>query len=97
MLNGPKWYLVSDTEVRYSLSMTLRYIKKLPFNYFKEFRTSKTLGRLRLAFTEIQGDFTCYNSHLLTLGTLHSQNSAYGGPIYKYHIRMWACSDTSSY
>ncbi len=42
----------------------------------------KNLGRLWLAYTELQGDFTCYNSHLLTLGTLHSQNSAYGGPIY---------------
>ncbi len=42
----------------------------------------KNLGRLWLAYTELQGDFTCYNSYLLTLGTLHSQNSAYSGPIY---------------
>ncbi len=42
----------------------------------------KNLGRLWLAYTELQGDFTCYKSHLLTLGTLHSQNSACSGPIY---------------
>ncbi len=34
----------------------------------------KNLGRLWLAYTELQGDFTCYHSYLLTLGTLHSQN-----------------------
>ncbi len=50
----------------------------------------KNLGRLWLAYTELQGDFTCYNSYLLTLGTLRSQNSAYGGP-------MWACSQTINY
>ena len=33
----------------------------------------KNIGRLWLAYTELQGDFTCYNSYLLTLGTLHSQ------------------------
>ena len=33
---------------------------------------AKNLGRLWLAYTEIQGDFTCYNSYPLTLGTLHS-------------------------
>ncbi len=44
--------------------------------------SQKNLGRLWLAYTELQGDFTCYKSYLLTLGTLHSQNSAYGGPIY---------------
>ncbi len=42
----------------------------------------KNLGRLWLAYTELQGNFTCFNSYLLTLGTLHSQNSSYGGPIY---------------
>ncbi len=42
----------------------------------------KNLGRLWFAYTELQGDFTCYNSYLLTLGTLHSQNSAYGRLIY---------------
>ena len=42
----------------------------------------KNLGRLWLAYTELQRDFRCYNSHLLPLGTLHSQNSAYGGLIY---------------
>ena len=42
----------------------------------------KNLGRLWLAYTELQGDFTWKNSYLLTLGTLHSQNSAYSGPIY---------------
>ncbi len=45
-------------------------------------KKSKNLGRLWLAYTELLGDFTCCNSYLLTLGTLHSQNSAYGGPIY---------------
>ena len=44
--------------------------------------TEKNLGRLWLAYTELQGDFTCYNSYLLTLGTLHSQNLVYSGPIY---------------
>ncbi len=29
----------------------------------------KNLGRLWLAYSEVQGDFTCYNSYLLTLGT----------------------------
>ncbi len=43
---------------------------------------TKNLGRLWLAYTELQGDFTCYSSYLLTLGTLHSQNSAYGSLIY---------------
>ncbi len=31
----------------------------------------KNLGRLWLAYTELQGDFTCFYSYLLTLGTLH--------------------------
>ncbi len=64
----------------------------------------KNLGRLWLAYTELQGDFTCYNSYLLTLGTLHSQNSVYGSPIYikelllwQYQLRMWACFGTTSY
>ena len=35
---------------------------------------AKNLGRLWLAYTELQGDFTCFNSYLLTLGTLYSQN-----------------------
>ena len=39
----------------------------------------KNLGRLQLAYADLQGDFTCCNSHLLTLGTLQSQNSANGG------------------
>ncbi len=34
---------------------------------------SKNLGRLCLAYTKLQGDFTCFNSYLLTLGTLHQQ------------------------
>ncbi len=29
----------------------------------------KNLGRLWLAYTEPWGNFTCYNSYLLTLGT----------------------------
>ena len=36
----------------------------------------KNLGRLWLAYTERQGDFTCYHSYLLTLGNLQGQNSA---------------------
>ncbi len=62
----------------------------------------KNIGRLWLAYTELQGDFTCFNSYLLTLGTLHSQNSAYGCPInepplWQYQLRIWACSGTTSY
>ena len=34
-----------------------------------------------LAYKELQSDFACYNSHLLTLGTLQSHDSAYGGLI----------------
>ena len=30
----------------------------------------KNLGQLWLAYAELQGDFPCYNSHMLTLGTL---------------------------
>ena len=37
---------------------------------------TKNLGRLWLAYTEIQGDFTWYNLYLLTPGTLHGHNSA---------------------
>ncbi len=33
------------------------------------FLTHKNLGRLWLAYTELQGDFKRYNSYLLTLGT----------------------------
>ena len=39
-------------------------------------RRFKNLGRIWLAYTcytELQGDFTCYNSYLLTLSTLESQ------------------------
>ena len=38
--------------------------------------STKNLGRLWLAYTEVQVDFTCYNSYLLTLATLQGQNSA---------------------
>ena len=45
----------------------------------------KNLGRLWLAYTELQGDFTCYNSCLLTLGT------------FIHPVMMWACSNASIY
>ena len=35
---------------------------------------TKNLGRLWLAYAELQIEFTCYNSYQLTLGTLHGQN-----------------------
>ncbi len=63
---------------------------------FRDKMRSKNLGRLWLAYTELQVGFTCYNSYLLTLGTLHSQNSAYGGLIYT-KLRRWGCSDTLNY
>ena len=50
----------------------------------------KNLGRLWFAYRELQGAFSCHNSYLLTLGTLHSQNS----DPYKYQVRMWAFSNT---
>ncbi len=56
-----------------------------PSRHSDMFTHAKNIGRLWLAYTELQGDFTCYNSYLLTLATLHSQ------------LRMWACSDTTSY
>ncbi len=36
--------------------------------------TSKNLGRLWLAYTELQGDFTCCNSYLLTQITVSSKD-----------------------
>ncbi len=39
---------------------------------------AKNLGRLWLAYTEFQADFTCYNSYLLTLCALHCHNKDVG-------------------
>ncbi len=38
-------------------------------------------GDFGLVIQNFRASFTCYNSYLVTLGTLHSQNSAQGGPI----------------
>ncbi len=65
-------------------------------------QSNKNLGRLWLAYTELEGDFTCYNSYLLTLGTFHSQNCTVlhrikEPPIWQYQLRMWACSGNANY
>ena len=48
-------------------------IQHEPYLEDMESYLTKNLGRLWVANTEIQDDFTCYNSYLLTLCTLHSQ------------------------
>ncbi len=48
-------------------------------------RIQVTFGLLIQNFRAV---LTCYNSHLFTLATLHSQNSG---------CRIWACSSTTSY
>ena len=60
--------------------MALLY--KITFTFWKN------LGRLWLASTELQGDFTCYNSYLLTL---HSKKwcvvpNRYNAPLIKIHF-----------
>ncbi len=41
----------------------------------RSFQSRKNLGRLWLAYTEVQGVFTCYNSYLLTLWAGFGTNS----------------------
>ncbi len=45
---------------------------------------SKNLGRFWLAYAELQVEFTCYNSNLLTLVTLHSQTPLFTGKGHRH-------------
>ena len=52
----------------------------------------KNLGRLWLAYTELQGDFYMLIGHIsCSVAQIKERNP------YQYYVRMWACSDASSY
>ncbi len=86
MPNGPKCYLVLDTGNRYSLSMTLRFIKTSPFKYLK--------GTIFLLFFPLSHSWKWSGEYLLTSVYTH-----YG--ISKWH-KMYSketdlCPDSRCY